>query len=548
MPGIMPAQSMDSIVSLAKRRGFIFPGSAVYGGLANSWDYGPLGVELKNAVKRAWWRSVVYDRDDMEGLDSAIITNRLVWKYSGHEATFSDPLFDCRNCKARSRADQVFAAQKGRDPKNLDEVNAALRGKEIQCPKCGSKDVTEARPFNLMFRTTIGAASEGEEGLAYLRPETAQGIFMNFHHVVTAMRRKLPFGIAQVGKAFRNEITPGNFTFRTREFEQMEIEYFVRPGDDERLHEEWIQQRMKWYLDLGISPENLRIREQSKDELAHYAKRCVDLEYKFPIGWSELEGIANRTDFDLGQHSRSEKNPDSVETLQFHDQEKNERFTPYVIEPSAGADRATLAFLCDSYDESLVKDPPAAEIDKLKQLLESFAKSVGKREEIDGTTKDRLRAQAQSIIDELPGSLPRVSALIDADIVQSMEMTKKVRGVSDKMSDDYTRTVLHLNPRIAPIKVAVFPLKKNEPRIVELARKVKKDLQHAGLRAVYDDGAGIGKLYRRQDEIGTPFCITVDFTSLDDGTVTLRDRDTMSQDRVPSADLAKALSEKIGPV
>ncbi len=543
----MPAQSMDSVVSLAKRRGFVFPGSAVYGGLANSWDYGPLGVELKNNVKRAWWRSVVYDRDDMEGLDSAIITNRLVWKYSGHEATFSDPLFDCRKCKSRSRADQIFAAQMGRDPKNLDEVNAAIKAKELACPKCASKDLTDARPFNLMFRTTIGASAEGEEGLAYLRPETAQGIFMNFHHVLNTMRRKLPFGIAQVGKAFRNEITPGNFTFRTREFEQMEIEYFVRPGEDEKSHDEWIKARMQWYLDLGLKAENLRMREQTKDELAHYAKRCVDLEYKFPIGWSELEGIANRTDFDLGQHSKGEKNPDSVETLQYHDQEKNERFTPYVIEPSAGADRATLAFLCDAYDESLVKDPPAADIDKLKALLESFAKSVGKREEIDEKTKERIRETTGQIIADMPNSLPRVSALLDSEAVQSLEMTKKVRGVADKMGDDFTRTVLHLNPRLAPVKVAVFPLKKNEPRIVEMARGVKKALQGAGLRTVYDDGAGIGKLYRRQDEIGTPFCITVDFTSLDDGTVTLRDRDTMAQERVPAADLAKALGDKIGP-
>jgi glycyl-tRNA synthetase len=388
---------------------------------------------------------------------------------------------------------------------------------------------------------------EDEGSVVYLRPETAQGIFVNFDNVAVSMRKKIPFGIAQIGKSFRNEITPGNFTFRTREFEQMEIEYFVRPGDDERSHDEWIKARMQWYLDLGMKAENLRMREQTKDELAHYAKRCVDLEYKFPIGWSELEGIANRTDFDLGQHSKSEKNPDSVEALQYHDQEKNERFTPYVIEPSAGADRATLAFLCDAYEESLVKEPPAADVDKLKALLESFAKSVGKREEIDDKTKERIREAAGQIIAEMPNSLPRVSSLIDADAVQSLEMTKKVRGVADKMGDDFTRTVLHLNPRLAPIKVAVFPLKKNEPRIVEMARGVKKALQNAGLRTVYDDGAGIGKLYRRQDEIGTPFCITVDFTSLDDGTVTLRDRDTMGQERVPAADLAKALGEKIGP-
>jgi glycyl-tRNA synthetase len=389
---------------------------------------------------------------------------------------------------------------------------------------------------------------EDSASVVYLRPETAQGIYVNFLNVQQSTRQKVPFGIAQIGKAFRNEITPGNFTFRTREFEQMEIEYFVRPGEDERLHEEWIQARLRWYKDLGIRAENLRAREQTKDELAHYAKRCVDLEYKFPIGWSELEGIANRTDFDLGQHSKGPNNPDSVELLQYHDQEKNESFTPYVIEPSAGADRATLAFLCDAYDESLVKDPPAADIDKLKQLVESFAKSVSKREEIDQATKDRIRQSAEAVIAELPGSLPRVSSLLDADVVQSLEMTKKVRGVADKMSDDYTRTVLALHPRLAPIKVAVFPLKKNEPRIVEMAKNVKRALTGAGLRTVYDDGAGIGKLYRRQDEIGTPFCITVDFTSLDDGTVTLRDRDTMGQERVPSADLAKALAERVGPV
>jgi glycyl-tRNA synthetase len=546
----MPALSMDSIVSLCKRRGFIFPGSAVYGGLANSWDYGPLGVELKNNVKRAWWRSVVYERDDMDGLDSAIIMNRMVWKHSGHEATFSDPLFDCRTCKARSRADDVFTAQRGVAPKNLDEVNTAIREKQLTCPKCAGRDLTDARPFNLMFRTALGAAAEGEEGLAYLRPETAQGIFMNFQHVVGTMRRKLPFGIAQVGKAFRNEITPGNFTFRTREFEQMEIEYFVRPGDDERSHEEWIQSRVQWYRSLGLRSENLRMREQTKDELAHYAKRCVDLEYKFPMGWSELEGIANRTDFDLRQHSRGPDNPHSIENLVYHDQETNERFTPYVIEPSAGADRATLAFLCDAYEESLVKEPPAADVDKLKALIESMAKSVSKREELDTAAKERVRAQAESIVADLPGSLPRISSLLSGHgpVVEGLEMTKKVRGVAEKIGEEYTRTVLALHPSLAPVKVAVFPLKKNEPKIVELARGLKATLQKAGLRTVYDDGAGIGKLYRRQDEIGTPFCITVDFKSLEDGTVTLRDRDTMGQERVSSADLAPALAARIGPL
>ena len=361
----MPATSLEQIVSLAKRRGFVFPSSAVYGGLGSTWDYGPLGVELKNNVKRAWWRSVVYDRDDMEGLDAAILMNRLVWKYSGHEATFSDPMTDCRNCKARPRADHVFVAQKGRDPKGLAEINEAIAAKELKCPKCGATDLTEARPFNLMFRTTVGAVDTGDgSGLAYLRPETAQGIFVNFGNVLDTMRRKLPFGVAQIGKAFRNEITPGNFTFRTREFEQMEIEYFVRPGEDEAAHQAWIDARMQWYVDLGMRRENLRQREQDKTELAHYAKRCVDLEYKFPMGWSELEGIANRTDYDLKAHSRSPENPDAVGELKYFDQEQKKHIVPYVIEPSAGADRATLAFLCDAFDESLVKEPPAEESDE----------------------------------------------------------------------------------------------------------------------------------------------------------------------------------------
>src|SRR3954465_2951829 len=396
----MPASSLEQIVSLAKRRGFVFPSSAVYGGLGSTPDYGPLGVEPKNNRKRARWRSVVSDRDDMEGLDAAILMNRLVWKYSGHEATFSDPMTDCRNCKSRPRADHVFAAQKGRDPKNLDEINAAITAKELACPKCASKDLTPARPFNLMFRTTVGAVDTGDDsGLAYLRPETAQGVFVNFGNVLDTMRRKLPFGIAQIGKSFRNEITPGNFTFRTREFEQMEIEYFVRPGEDEAAHQAWIDARKQWYRDLGMRPENLREREQSKDELAHYAKRCVDLEYKFPMGWSELEGIANRTDYDLKAHSRGPDNADSVAELRYFDQEQKKHIIPYVIEPSAGADRATLAFLCDAYDESLVKEPPAEETAKLRDLVASFAKSVEKRDakQMEAETKARLLAAAEKI-------------------------------------------------------------------------------------------------------------------------------------------------------
>ena len=545
----MPATSLEQIVSLAKRRGFVFPSSAVYGGLGSTWDYGPLGVELKNNVKRAWWRSVVYDRDDMEGLDAAILMNRLVWKYSGHEKTFADPMTDCRNCKSRPRADHVFVSQKGRDPKGLDEINAAIAAKELKCPKCGATDLTEARPFNLMFRTTVGAVDTGDDsGLAYLRPETAQGIFVNFGNVLDTMRRKLPFGVAQIGKAFRNEITPGNFTFRTREFEQMEIEYFVKPGEDEAAHQAWIDARTQWYVDLGMRRDNLRQREQAKEELAHYAKRCVDLEYKFPMGWSELEGIANRTDYDLKAHSRSPENPDAVGELRYFDQDEKKHIVPYVIEPSAGADRATLAFLCDAFDESLVKEPSAEDTTKLRELVQSFAKSVDKKDPkaFDPEAKARLIAAAEKIAAGLPGTLPELLALSDDEAANKIEVFKKVRGVSEKLGEEFTRTVLRLHPRLAPITVAVFPLKRNEPRLVEMARGVKRELQAAGLRAVYDDTGAIGKLYRRQDEIGTPFCITVDFQSLDDKTVTVRDRDTMGQERVGAGELGGALRAKVG--
>jgi glycyl-tRNA synthetase len=544
----MPASSLESIVSLAKRRGFVFPSSAIYGGLGSTWDYGPLGVELKNNVKRAWWRSVVYERDDMEGLDAAILMNRLVWKYSGHEATFADPMADCRNCKARPRADHLFSKQKGRDPKNLEEINAALAAKELKCEKCGSTDLTEARPFNLMFKTTVGAVDTGDDsGLAYLRPETAQGIFVNFGNVLDTMRRKLPFGIAQIGKAFRNEITPGNFTFRTREFEQMEIEYFVRPGEDEAAHQMWIDTRSQWYRDLGMRPENLKQREQTKDELAHYAKRCVDLEYKFPMGWSELEGIANRTDYDLSAHSRGPKNPDAVGELRYFDQEQKKHIVPYVIEPSAGADRATLAFLCDAYDESLVKEPPEAEVAKLREQVEGFVRSVEKRDptQMDADTKRRLVEAGQAIAAGLPGTLPRLLGLTDDADANRIEVFKKLRGVAEKLGDEFTRTVLHLHPRLAPIKVAVFPLKKNHPLLVETARAIQRELQAEGVRAVYDDTGAIGKLYRRQDEIGTPYCVTVDFQSLEDGTVTVRDRDTMGQERAARTELPGALRKKV---
>jgi glycyl-tRNA synthetase len=543
----MPATSLESIVSLCKRRGFVFPSSSVYGGLGSTWDYGPLGVELKNNVKRAWWRNVVHEREDMEGVDAAILMNRLVWKYSGHEATFSDPMTDCRACKARPRADHVFVAQKGRDPKGLEEINALITAKELVCPKCGSKDLTPARPFNLMFRTTVGAVDTGDDsGLVYLRPETAQGIFVNFSNVLDTMRRKLPFGIAQIGKAFRNEITPGNFTFRTREFEQMEIEYFVRPGEDEAAHERWIADRKAWYLILGMRPENLRIREQERHELAHYAKRCVDLEYNFPMGFSELEGIANRTDYDLRSHSRSAQNPDAIGELRYFDPETKQHIVPYVIEPSAGADRATLAFLCDAYENMLVKEPAVEDTQKLRELVESFARSVSRRENMEDDTKSRLATLAERIATGLPGTLPELIGLMEDPDAVGIEVMKKVRGVGEKIAEDHTRTVLRLHPRLAPIAVAVFPLKRNEPRLVELARKVKRDLQQAGLRTVYDDTGAIGKLYRRQDEIGTPWCITVDFQSLEDESVTVRDRDSMKQERAKVSELASTLGSKLG--
>ena len=458
---------IETITSLAKRRGFAFQSSDIYGGLGSVWDYGPLGVELVNNVKRAWWRAVVYERDDMVGLDAGLLMNRLVWKYSGHEATFSDPLVDCRKCKSRLRADKLEGGK---------------------CPVCGSADLTEPRQFNLMFRTTVGPV-EDESGLAYLRPETAQGIFVNFKNVLDTTNRKLPFGIAQIGKAFRNEITPGNFIFRTREFEQMEIEYFVKPPgilkpgepSDEEWHERWIEDRYNWYTSLGLRAENLRRYEQPREELAHYAKRTVDLQYRFfpdredeEKQWDELEGIANRTDYDLRSHSKKpvneegkRLNPDSTADLTYFDHESNQHVFPYVIEPSAGVARSVLAFLMDAYAEE----------------------EVG----------------------------------------------------SDK------RVVLKLHRDLAPIKVAVLPLAKNKEGIVRLAKEIKSRLQRTGaMRAVYDDTAGIGKLYRRQDEVGTPLCVTVDHQSLEDNQVTVRDRDTMQQERVAIDEIEKTIGAKLG--
>jgi glycyl-tRNA synthetase len=415
---------MDKIVSLCKRRGIIFQNSEIYGGIGNTWDYGPLGVELKRNVKDAWWKSAVYERDDMEGLDAAILMNPAAWEASGHLESFTDPLVDCKKCKHRFR---------------LDDLDGEV------CPDCGG-ELTESRSFNLMFKTFVGPV-EDSASVAYLRPETAQGIFVNFVNVQQMMRRKIPFGIAQIGKSFRNEITPGNFTFRTREFEQMEIEFFVKPGTDEEWYQRWVDERFRWYLDLGINKENLRLRDHESTELAHYAKSCVDIEYLFPMGWCELEGIANRSDFDLRQHAEH-----SRKDLSYFDEAAKEKYIPYVIEPSAGADRATLAFLIDAYRE------------------------------------------------------------------------EKVKG--DK------RVVLALQHRLAPIKVAVLPLLRNRPDIVEAARSIAADLR-TRYKAVYDDTASIGRLYRRQDEIGTPYCVTVDVQSLDDRQVTVRERDSMRQVRVP---------------
>lgn len=449
----MAAPNIETIVSLSKRRGFVFPASDIYGGLGSSWDYGQLGVELANNIKRSWWNWLVYERDDIEGLDSSIIQNRLVWKYSGHEATFSDPLVDCRECKSRLRLDKLET-----DPSD---------GKAV-CANCASKDLTDSRQFNMMLRTTLGAASveEDETALAYLRPETAQGIFINFGNVLNTSRRKLPFGIAQIGKAFRNEITPGNFIFRTREFEQMEMEYFCRADDAPRLHQEWIDGFQTWIASLGISANNLSLYEQTKEELAHYAVRTVDIMYRFfperedeDKQWDELMGIANRTDYDLRVHSKKPEdadgkriNPDSTEDLSYFDPQTNERFYPYVIEPAIGVNRTLLAVMMDAYTEK---------------------------------TNDKGEV----------------------------------------------RVILKLKPALAPIKVAVLPLAKNNEGIVTLAKKLKKDLQPS-MRAVYDDTGGIGKLYARQDEIGTPFCVTVDHESLEDDAVTVRDRDTWEQERV----------------
>ncbi len=446
---------LDAIVSLSKRRGLVFPSSEIYGGLRASWDYGPLGVELKNNIKREWWRSMVQGRDDVVGLDSSVILAREVWETSGHVEAFVDPLVECQACHKRFRAD------------HLEEE----RGKplaEIACPNCGTRGAwTEPKQFNGLLRTYLGAV-EGEAGLAYLRPETAQGIFINFANVMSSARRKPPFGIGQIGKSFRNEITPGNFIFRTREFEQMEMEFFVAPGSDEEWHQYWIDERFKWYTDLGIAPDNLRLYEHPQEKLSHYSKRTVDVEYRFRFAgseWGELEGVANRTDYDLRVHGKA-----SGVDLSYFDQATGERWVPYVIEPAAGVDRATLAFLLDAY-----------------------------------------------AVDEAPNT----------------------KGGVDK------RTVLRLDPRLAPVKAAVLPLSRGS-ELSPIAKNVAADLRKRW-NVDFDDAGAIGRRYRRQDEIGTPFSVTVDFDSLEDQAVTVRERDSMKQERVGLDALRGYLFERLEP-
>ncbi len=445
----MTATNMEDLVSLCKRRGFIFPSNDIYGGMKGLYDFGPMGVELKINLKNSWWKSIVYERDDVEGLDSTILTSPLVLQHSGHEDTFTDPLVDCKNCKSRWREDQI--------------VNN-------ECPSCKSKDLTDPRPFNLMFKTAIGPVDDGSS-FAYLRPETAQQIFVNFKNITDSTSRTPPFGIAQIGKAFRNEITPRNFIFRVREFEQMELEFFVKPGSDEDWHKYWVDKRLQWWSDQGVNSQKIKLLEVEKEELSHYSKATFDIMYEFPHGLEELEGVANRTDFDLGSHTKNQddfrisskvkENKDSTTKLVIQDLETKEWFIPFVIEPSAGVERGVLAVLNEAYT----------------------------------------------------------------------------------VEEENKRTVLKLKSHLSPIKAAVIPLKRNNQDLVNLANKVKSELQSLGLgRVMIENSGNIGKNYRRHDEIGTPMCITVDFESLENHSVTVRDRDTMKQERVSLSEISNYYS------
>jgi glycyl-tRNA synthetase len=537
----MPAISMEQLVSLSKRRGFFFAGSEIYGGMQGTYDYGPLGVELKQNLVQHWWRTNVYRRDDMEGLDAAVLMNRLAWRYSGHEETFSDPLVDCRSCKMRWRADHVNGV----------------------CPNCGSRDLTEPRPFNMMFRTAVGAVADADS-YAYLRPETAQGIFVNYLNVQASTSRKLPFGIAQVGKAFRNEINPRNFLFRVREFDQMEIEFFVMPGTDEHWHQHWLEARLNWWEQVGVPRSRISIYDVPADELAHYSKRTYDLMYDYPgIGVQEIEGIANRTDFDLGSHSKDQAqlgltarvktNPDSTARMTYYDQANNRHVVPYVIEPSAGIGRALLAILSEAYAEERTKALPAEKLSAVSDVLQSFIKSVGRNDKLPAEQRDALHERAAALAADLGERLPELEPLLAMPGADQIEVGKKLRGVSQPLVDEHFRTVLHLKPFLAPVKAAVFPLKRNHDQIVATAQAVRRQLQlDTGARTVYDDTGAIGKLYRRQDEIGTPFCITVDFDTIGagqdgalQGTVTVRERDSMAQERVPVSELSQYLAERL---
>ena len=456
-------KSMDTLVALCKNRGFVYPGSEIYGGLANTWDYGPLGVELKNNIKSAWRKKFIQEQPNIVGLDSAILMNPETWVASGHVGGFSDPLIDCKECKTRHRADKLieeWAHEQGKDMiadgMSEEELVKFIKENKIPCPDCGKTNFTDIRKFNLMFKTFQGVTEDAKAEI-YLRPETAQGIFVDFKNVLRTSRKKMPMGIAQIGKSFRNEITPGNFIFRTREFEQMELEFFCKPGTDLDWHQYWKNFCEKWLLDLGMKKENIRLRDHSPEELSHYSNATTDIEFLFPFGWGELWGIADRTDFDLKQHTNHSK-----QDLSYQDPETNEKYIPYCIEPSLGADRVLLAFLCNSYEE-------------------------------------------------------------------------------EEIAEGDVRTVLHLHPYLAPYKLAVLPLSK---KLSEKAQEVYTMLSKTFM-CDYDEAGSIGKRYRREDEIGTPYCVTIDFDTLEDEAVTIRDRDTMEQDRVKIDDLTKWIEEKI---